>query len=131
MLHLSCQHLPGITVVAIAGEIDIATADELETFIREARLHPSDHLVFDLAEMTFIASVGLQVLLDAARFTRRHDGTVQLAALRSEPRRIMEITQVDTQLPVHASVEQAIAAVLNAQIRASRTGAGSEGASSA
>jgi anti-sigma B factor antagonist len=58
-------------VVVAAGEIDIASADELEIRLRDA-LNRSSHVVLDLRRVGFIDCAGLRRMLhfqDAARET--------------------------------------------------------------
>jgi anti-anti-sigma factor len=57
--------LPGVVVVAIRGDLDLATHARvracLEELRRDARLA---HLVIDLTEVNFLQSVGIAVLAD-------------------------------------------------------------------
>lgn len=104
------RRLPGITVVTLAGDLDATNAGRLETFLADVR-RPGDHLVFDLAEIHFMDSAGLRALLNSYTSAARLGGSVRLAALQAMPARIVEITRVDTHLPVHRTVEDALTAV--------------------
>ncbi|MGI8330523.1 STAS domain-containing protein [Actinomadura scrupuli] len=112
-LRLSSRRLPaGIVIIVVAGDLDLTVAGRLEAFIRESRRHPGDHLVFDLAEMTFMDSAGLRVLLNAYTYGRRHGGAVHLAAAQPRPAVVLAITQVGSYLGVHETVESALHAAL-------------------
>ena len=50
-------------VVALTGELDLATADMLEREIRELRHSGCDHIVVDLRQLDFMDSAGLRVLI--------------------------------------------------------------------
>jgi anti-sigma B factor antagonist len=54
----------GRAVVVPRGELDIATAPELETVVRE-RLDAGQDVVVDLRELSFMDSTGLRVLVSA------------------------------------------------------------------
>jgi anti-sigma B factor antagonist len=54
-------------IVAVDGEIDLATAPELRDVIRQAFGGHPETLVIDLARVTFIDSSGLHALIDADR----------------------------------------------------------------
>ncbi|MFE3448807.1 STAS domain-containing protein [Nonomuraea sp. NPDC059194] len=110
-LMLTCRHRPGVALISVTGEIDTTTSGQLDAYIQQARRQPGDHLVFDLAEMPFMDSTGLRVLLNTYTFTSRHGGTVRLVALQPAPSRILQITGVDSHLPVHATVADALAAL--------------------
>jgi anti-anti-sigma factor len=112
-LSLSAQHLQGVVVVTISGDVDATSAGRLDAFLRETRRDPRHHVVFDLTEMTFLDSAGLRVLLNTYTHARQHGADVHLAALQSRPARVIEITQVDRYLKIHATPEQALAAALD------------------
>ena len=95
--------------LVLAGEIDSYTAPELSE-----RLDADPSLVvLDLTEVRFMDSAGLRALLNAHSAAARHGGSVRLAALQAMPARIVRITRVDAHLPVHATVDDALTAVLS------------------
>jgi anti-anti-sigma factor len=69
-------------------------------------------VIFDLTELSFLDSAGLQVLLACIRRGGADGSSVHLAAAQGKPARLLQITGIDAHLPVHATVEQAITAVL-------------------
>jgi anti-anti-sigma factor len=80
-------------VVALNGELDLASAPDLERELREAESgHPS-RVVIDLSGLGFMDSTGLQALL---RTRERADaGTYQLALRRGphQVQRVFELTK--------------------------------------
>ncbi|WP_219463683.1 STAS domain-containing protein [Nonomuraea rhizosphaerae] len=111
-LTYACQHLPGVTVIAVGGELDVTNEGRLDLFVRESRQRPGDHLVFDLTEVHFMDSAGLRVLLNTYAYSRQHGGSVRLAALQPMPARLVEVTRIGEHLPVHLSVQDALTAAL-------------------
>ncbi|RJL32759.1 STAS domain-containing protein [Bailinhaonella thermotolerans] len=105
------QHLPGVTLISVVGELDAASAAEFDAYVHQARRR-DDSLVFDLGELTFIDSTGLRVLLNTHLYVTRHGGVVHLAALQPLPAHIMELTQACVYLRVHPTVEEALRAAL-------------------
>jgi len=69
-------------IVAVAGEIDLSTADQLDGAIRDAEETEISRIVVDLSALSFIDSTGLAVLLEAIKRTRR-DGN-RLSFVRSK-----------------------------------------------
>jgi anti-sigma B factor antagonist len=78
--------------VAVAGEIDLSTADQLDAAIREAEKTEINRIVVDLSALSFVDSTGLGVLLEAIKRNRRdgnrlsfvpskHDAVARLLAL--------------------------------------------------
>ncbi|SDL38782.1 anti-anti-sigma factor [Nonomuraea maritima] len=110
-LDMRHQHHTGVTVITLAGELDLSGCARLGDYIAEVRQTPADHLVFDMGEVTFVDSHGLRVLLDAYTFAQEHGGTVHLTALRGLPAHLVEITGIGDHVRLHTSTEIALAAI--------------------
>jgi anti-sigma B factor antagonist len=54
-------------VIALSGELDLESADRLEAAIRDVEGPEIGSIVVDLAEVSFIDSTGLSVLMDAKK----------------------------------------------------------------
>jgi anti-sigma B factor antagonist len=101
----------GAVVVALAGELDLYNANDVrEALLRVCAEEPA-RVVVDLAEVTFIDSTALGVLIEArSRMANRR--AFLLAAPGMETQRALEISGLDKHFSVHDSVDQAIAADL-------------------
>jgi len=88
-------------VVAVHGEVDLATADEVAAAVDEA-LRGANRLELDLRHMTFMDSTGLGVLVA----TYRRLGQVREAIVVRDPtpsiRRLLEITGVERYVTVRS-----------------------------
>jgi anti-anti-sigma factor len=60
------EHLPGATLVRVAGELDHLTAPAFEAVALPAARQCRTRLVIDLSEVGFLASAGIAVVLAAA-----------------------------------------------------------------
>ena len=89
----------GRTVLTVRGELDLATAPELEEQIDEA-LDGGREVVLDLRELTFMDSTGLRALAQAN--WRAEECGVTLAIIRGSPQieRVLEISGLGTLLPL-------------------------------
>ena len=87
--------------VAVHGELDLATAPELDAeFERVAALDGLELVIVDLRELAFMDSAGLETLLKLDARTRAAD--VELAVVRG-PRaveRLFAVTQLDRRLRI-------------------------------
>lgn len=99
-------------VVTVAGELDVDTATFLHTHLANQLQHGRHHLVMDLETLEFMDSSGLRVLIQAARETHDRGGDLHIAAPTPAVRRLLELTGFSTATPVHASVEEALAALV-------------------
>ena len=65
-----------VVTVFARGEIDLATAHSLEHDLRSAHREVPQEMVLDLAEVTFMDSTGVHLLLDA--YERAMEGGYQI-----------------------------------------------------
>ncbi|KAB2352203.1 STAS domain-containing protein [Actinomadura rudentiformis] len=113
---MSHQHLPGhVTVVVVAGNVDLGSAGDLAAYLDQTRRTPGEHLVLDLAEVRLIDSTGLQVLVNAHLHATAHHATLRLASTGPQVTRVLNITQLNAHIGVHATVEDALTAALTRQ----------------
>jgi anti-sigma B factor antagonist len=70
--------------VAVAGEIDLSTADQLDDAIREAERTETNRIVVDLSGLSFVDSTGLGVLLEAIKRNRRDGNRLSFVPSKHE-----------------------------------------------
>jgi anti-sigma B factor antagonist len=102
-----------VVVVALTGEHDLASRDELREEVEQA-LTTGRGLVVDLTRASFIDSVIAAVLLEARKTAKRHD--LGLAVLLSDDpsndvRRMFELSRLTTIFEIFPSRAEAISAV--------------------
>jgi anti-anti-sigma factor len=84
-----------VVQLAVVGEIDMATADQLQVAIGEAvaRAHTAT-VVIDLTDVTFCDSVGIGTLVRAHVEAARQGTVVRISNPQRQIRRVLEITGV-------------------------------------
>jgi anti-anti-sigma factor len=92
--------LDDCVVVRVEGDLDMATAASFDETV--ASTTSDSHLAIDLRECTFLDSSGMRSIAAAAN---RHP-RVSIVAVDPGILRILEITALDTMLPVHASLDE-------------------------
>jgi anti-sigma B factor antagonist len=97
-------------VVGAAGELDVATAPDLDRKLRAAIEEGQVHLVLDLTQVTFVDSTGLGVLVGCRNLVRKSGGTIRLVVTHRNVRKVLEITSLDTVFPIYESLEAALSA---------------------
>ena len=80
------------TVIAPIGELDLASAGQLEREVTHARSEGSARIVLDLHQVDFIDSTGLRVLLALLNDAKRNGHVLTLVPPSPPARRIFEIT---------------------------------------
>ena len=101
---------PGVALVALAGEHDLYSEDELRQIL-EASLACCDHVIVDLSAAEFIDSTIIHVLVQTMRSATELGRTFNVV-LGTAPavERILEVTGLTPLLGVVPTVEQALAA---------------------
>ena len=94
-------------VVAVRGEIDLATAPQLKQALMKL-LDESKTAVVDLSETSYVDSTGLGVLIGGLKRARELGGDLKLAGLVPRVRRVFAITRIGKVFEIYPSVEEAL-----------------------
>jgi anti-sigma B factor antagonist len=97
----------GVAVLRVRGEIDTLTADTFAAAVTELLSARDQTLVVDLTGVTFLASTGLAVLIEAARKAEVRPHRLRLVAPGRAVRRPLEITGTDRLFEIHPDVSAA------------------------
>jgi len=81
-----------LTVVAVTGELDAYTAPELRTALQEAMDGGAQFLVADLTAVEYIDSVGLGILVAAAKRAAAAGGALSVASDASSVTKVFQIS---------------------------------------
>ena len=97
----------GAIVVQLVGELDLYNAPQVRASLLELCAEQPERLVVDLAEVDFVDSTALGVLIEA-RTKLENRQTFLLAAPGLETHRALTISGLDRHLSVHQTVEDAL-----------------------
>ena len=98
-------------VVRLGGELDLYNAATVREALNGASAGSPERVVVDLAEVEFIDSTALGVLIEARTKLDNRRGFL-LAAPGLETRRALQISGLDHHFMVHESVQEALDASL-------------------
>ncbi len=87
-------------LIAFHGELDAASAPDLTVRIDEVVTKPRGALLIDLASCTFIDSLGVAALVEGAKAMLEQDRGVVIATGKPQARHILELTGVDSLVPI-------------------------------
>lgn len=108
----TAEVVSGVRVVAVRGELDIATSPQVREVLSDAATDQVRPLVIDLVECEFIDSTGLAALLHGAKPAQNGESHVALVSPGGDVRRMLELTAIDQAIPVFETLEEAVTAVL-------------------
>ena len=104
----------GYAIVAVAGEVDIATVTRLRERLFELAASGRP-LVVDLDQVRFIDSAGLAALVGAARRAASHGASLQAVCARPQIRQLFRLTGLDSQVPLARTLDGALESLAAAQ----------------
>jgi anti-sigma B factor antagonist len=102
--------IPGFTVIAVSGEIDVYTAPKLREKLISLADGGSFQLIVDMEGVEFLDSTGLGVLVGGLKRVRAQDGWIDLVCTQSRILRIFKITGLNKVFSIYNSVPDAVAA---------------------
>jgi anti-anti-sigma factor len=97
-----------IPVINLKGEIDLQTCGEFRDVLRELIEQHYRHIVIDFANVPYIDSAALGVLVVAVRKVREDDGAMYLVATTPFVRRAFEITRLARDFALPEDMETAL-----------------------
>ena len=92
------------TVVNLHGEVDLASAPQFRRGIYDLIDQGNHRIAVDLADVEFMDSTGLGVLIGSLKRLREADGSMVLAGIRPSVARVFEITGLDRIFTIHGSL---------------------------
>ena len=112
---IEVSRVRGISVVTVAGTVDMLTAPELEAAIGEAAKSSPPAVVVDLIAVEFLASAGMGVLVAA------HDelgSAIRLAVVADGPAtsRPLKLVGIADVVDLYATLDEALTAVVDIKV---------------
>lgn len=104
---LQLDALGETVVLAVVGEVDLVTAPMLEESISTAFAQEPDMVIVDLSEVSFLASVGMSILIGSNE--RAGDTRFRLVASGAATYRPLELTGVTDTISIFPTRDQALA----------------------
>jgi len=101
---------PDVPVVALRGELDLATSRSLAARLGELAGETGTSAVLDLSDVSFMDSMALGVVMKAAGRFRRQAKRLVVVAPPGPVLRLLELTGVGERLALAATRDEAIAA---------------------
>lgn len=93
------EQSPAFTQVALKGRLDTLGVDRIETKLTAA-LASGGHAIIDLSEVTFLASLGMRMLITIAKMLDRRGQRLILVAPRALVDQALKHSSIDEIIPV-------------------------------
>ncbi|MDK2123479.1 STAS domain-containing protein [Parachitinimonas caeni] len=108
-IHL--EHRDSVAIFRPTGRLDSASSPELERMLTAELDAGTSRLVFDFADLDYISSAGLRVVLLAGKKLRTCQGKLALAGLRENVREVFSMSGFLALFAVAPNLEEALKSV--------------------
>ena len=103
-MDLSIHHHDNHAVVSVSGEVDLSTSSQLDEAVVDAIQQDTNHLTIDLANVSFLDSSGLGVIVKALK--RSNEASIKFDVVASNERvlKVFAITGLDTVISIYSDL---------------------------
>ena len=99
-LALDSRHEGDNVTLIVRGEIDIASAPELEQHLHDAESALPGRIVLDLAALDFIDSTGIHLLIHAQQRADSNGHQLILTNVPAQAQRLFSLTKLNSRLNI-------------------------------
>ncbi|AYJ84779.1 anti-sigma factor antagonist (plasmid) [Sphingomonas paeninsulae] len=109
-MHISEDIRGNALVISPVGRLDSNTAITLEAVL-PARVQANAATIIDLAEVAYVSSAGLRVLLKGAKTAKSSGHRLVLSGLSESVQEVFDISGFSTIFQIEADVEAALSSI--------------------
>ena len=106
----------GLVKVKLSGHLDSPGVDRIETRFLASLVPGSFSAIIDLSEVDFVASMGIRMLMSAARSLQPRRASLALYAVQPLVSQVFETVALGKIIPIRATEAEALAAVAPLQV---------------
>lgn len=101
-LSITTNPTPELYTITVTGEVDISNADRLREAINFALEQPTEEIQLDLAQVAYIDSTGIGVLVGAAHHAAGHGKGFSVVNAQPGVMRVAQLLGVDQEISIRA-----------------------------
>lgn len=98
---------PGVWRIDLSGFLDAAAVLRTESGFTELMPAGGQHVIVDLAGVEYCGSLGIRMLLVAAKLVRQRGGRMVLSSPRGQMRQLIETVSLGNLIPVAPDLDKA------------------------
>lgn len=107
-MKLTVIKLKQAVIIELSGRLDSVTAPAFEQDIEACITPPANNLVLDCAELDYISSAGLRVILNTAKAFKDIPWTFAACRMQDHVREVFEISGFDNFITICDSVAECV-----------------------
>lgn len=101
-LSITTNPTPELYTITVTGEVDISNADRLREAVNFALEQPTEEIQLDLAQVAYIDSTGIGVLVGAAHHAAEHGKGFSVVNAQPGVMRVAQLLGVDQEISIRA-----------------------------
>jgi len=98
-----------VRILALSGRLDTETSADLELALQDLQADGATHFVIDLADIGYVSSAGLRVLLALAKQLDGGRGSLKLCALNEAVRQVFDVAGFSRMFAIFPNRDAALA----------------------
>jgi anti-sigma B factor antagonist len=102
---------PGVTVIRPTGTLDMNSVPSFRTMLETQVQHTRRGLILALAEVKFIDSAGVAVLIEGFKWSRSRALPYVLAQLPASVKMVIELARLENFFTIASDVDEAISLI--------------------
>ena len=106
---LQVEQINSVKIISLIGKLNLDGCPAVESAIQE--IPAGDRVLFDLARLDYIASAGLRLFLQAAKFLAKTNGKLAVCSLTPNVAQIFRLSGFNTFLNIAPDRESGIRAL--------------------
>ncbi len=110
-MDLTTERHDNVLSIGVGGRLDWSNSDAFRDAMKDAIEETDRAVIIDFAELDFIGSAGLRVVLLAAKSLLERDASLLLCGLSEPVRDVFRITGFEQLLPIHETLAEARASL--------------------
>jgi anti-anti-sigma factor len=107
-MKIKTQDYENFTVIELHGELGGDSADQLQNSVTDIVAKHNAGVAFDITEVGFIDSQGLEQLLWARDYCSENNCQLKLAGLNETCSKILEITRLEKEFDCYPCLDEAV-----------------------
>lgn len=108
-LPITVQDYKHVSVMAVSGRVDSATAPDLENELKKLVEADKTQIVLDLKDVEYMSSAGLRAMVSTLKAVKRVNGDLRLASPSPRVEEVLRLAGLTSIFSVHPSREEAVA----------------------
>jgi anti-sigma B factor antagonist len=98
--------------ITLLGRLDSSGVDRIETRFSAAAISPGRPLLLDMAEVSFVSSLGVRLLITTAKAMKQRSVPFVTHVPAGPVREMLTVAGIDTLIPMFETLDEARATIL-------------------